>query len=635
MTTQPPISHALVLPDLDFLEWFKAAEPYTKAFQRVAVVRSPSGNDLNRFRNVTAVQAPGVWVGNDALSHIRRIYPTVVRVDVIRVATSQELAAILQQRINLLDRYGEKLSPGNISDRFTLDWPSDARPARISRGFNDMADGKRHEGLDIFAPPSAPIRAGAPGIITSVVRQPNALNGVGPYVQVSTTLSGQQYVTTYARLVNIRVTIGQTVKVGDVLGDSGGDPVKLIVQQPGKGLGGYILPDVVDPTMMIYWQGLRLKINVTGLRLRERPGTDFKVIGQLTPYDRIESLEPHGRTLLKVGKENEWLKVRSPQTIEGFAAAQYLVADETGGINALNMTGVNLDILHGLGKPGPERMKGLGWVRFAYAVSMNRGSTDLDAAYNLYAPFIERYSKAGLKVILVLTHQTYGEGAGYVWPNMDTGKWRELTGRFADFARRIAARFVGKDQIAAYQIWNEQDTPMNVAAAAVPMTPTDYGYLLAETIKAIRAVDTKTSIITGGHVGGPFLGANYARATLSVMPSSIRPDAIACHSYGRGPVGNKYSPFGSIDEDVEAYGKVMPGAPVWITEWGVLDRPNDPPNEVADYAVGFVNRLKTLYSGKVVCAVWYGWADTMHNGFGLVNRSDQPKQPFYDRFLRA
>ena len=80
MTTQPVISHALVLPDMDFMEWFKVAEPYTKAFQKVAVVRSPSGNDLNRYRNVTAVQAPGVWIGNDALSHIRRVYPSVVRI---------------------------------------------------------------------------------------------------------------------------------------------------------------------------------------------------------------------------------------------------------------------------------------------------------------------------------------------------------------------------------------------------------------------------------------------------------------------------------------------------------------------------------------------------------------------------
>jgi hypothetical protein len=568
MTTQPPISHALVLPELDFMTWLKATDAYTKAFPRVVIVRSPAGNDLNRYRNITAVQAPGVWVGNDALSHIRRVYPMVVRVDVIRVATPTDLAAILQQRITLNDRYGDKLSPGNISDRFTLEWPSDARPARITRGFNDTnsVDGKPNEGLEIFAPIGTPIRASAAGIVTSVVRQTNNL-GYGQYIQVSTTLSGQNYVVTYARLNNIRVTIGQTLKVGDVIAESSADTIKLVVQQPGKGLGGYILADIVDPTMMIYWQGLLLKINVTGLRIRERAGTDFKVVGQLTPYDRIESLEPHGRTLLKVGQENQWIKIRSPQTVEGYAAAQYLVADETGGLNALNMTGVNLDILHRLGKPDSTRLKGTGFVRFAYAVSMGRGSTDLDAAYNLYAPYIQAYAKAGLKVILVLTHQTYGEGAGYVWPNMDTGKWRELTARFTDFARRIAARFVSTGWITAYQIWNEQDTPMSIASAAVPMQPTDYAYLLSETIKAIRAVDTKVKIITGGHVGGPFLGANYARATIAAMPSTIRPDAIACHSYGRGPVGNKYSPFGSIDDDVDAYSKVLAGAPVWITEW--------------------------------------------------------------------
>ena len=79
----------------------------------------------------------------------------------------------------------------------------------------------------------------------------------------------------------------------------------------------------------------------------------------------------------------------------------------------------------------------------------------------------------------------------------------------------------------------------------------------------------------------------------------------------------------------------LPGAQVWITEWGVLDHPGDPAGEVADYAIGTVSRLKNLYSGAVAAAVWYGWADTMHNGYGLVNPSDQPKQPLYDRFLKV
>jgi hypothetical protein len=634
MATQP-ISHALVLPDKDFMDWFKAAEPYTKAFERVAVVRSPAGNDLNRFRDVTAVQAPGVWVRDDALSHIRLVYLMVVRVDVIRANSPAELAAALQQRINLKDRYGERINPPHISDRFTLDWPSEARPARITRAFDHAVEGKKNEGIDVFAPKGTPIRAGATGTVATAVRQATA-QGYGQYVQISTTVSGQNYLVTYAQLQNIRVQMGQAVKLGDVIGESGWDQsVKVIVQQPGKGLSGYALPDVVDPTMMIYWQGIRLKTTATTLRIRERAGTVYDIKGNLKPSDRAETFEPHGRTLLKVGQPDQWIKLRSPAGIEGFASSEYLIADETEGFKALNMTGMNLDILHPLGGPGVDRMRGIGWVRFAYNVSMGRGSTDLNAAYNRYAPFIEVYSKAGLNVILVMTHQTFGEGGGYIWDRMDSSKWREFTAKYVDFLRQVAARFANKGLNISYQIWNEQDTPPEVAHAAVPIPARDYGYMLGEAIKAIRAVDTKAPIITGGHVGGPGKGAGYARAALAAMPSNVRPDAIACHSYGRGPVGSKYSVFGSIDDDVQAYSAIMPGAQILITEWGVLDFPGDPASQVSDYAIGFISRLKNLYSGKVAGALWYAWADSMHNGYGLVNTSDQPKQPLYDRFLKA
>ncbi len=630
-----PISHALVLPDRDFLSWYRAAEPYTKAFERVAVIRSPAGNDLNRFRSVTAVQAPGVWVQNDAVAHIRRVYPMVVRIDLIRAATPADLARILQERIAQKDRFGERAGSAHLFDRFTLEWPSDARPARIVRGFNaDLGGGRRNEGLDIFAPEGTTIRAAAAGTVATVVQQPTAL-GYGQYVQIASSVGGETYLVTYGLLTNISVRMGQKVAVGDVLARSSQDQIKLTVQHPGKGLQGYILPDVVDPTMMIYWQDMRLKITVSGLRLRERPGTDFKVLAMLRPSDRLETLEPHGRTLLKLGVKDQWLRVRSPQSVEGFAASEFLVADETAAINALNLTGMNLDMLHPLGKPDAARLKGLGWVRFTYNVSMDRGATDLNAAYNFFAPHIERYVKAGLKVILVLTHQTYGEGQGYVWPQMDSGRWRELTARFADYANKIAARFAGRDLIAVYQIWNEQDTPSGVAHAAVPMPPGDYAHLLTQAIRAIRGADAKVTIITGGHVGGPGNGANYARATLAAMPSSVRPDGIAIHSYGRGPAGSPYSPFGSIDEDIDTYSQVLPGAPVWITEWGVLDQPNASASDVAQYALGFIDRIKRLYSGKTAAAVWYAWADGMHNGYGLVDRNDRPKQPLHDRFLRA
>ncbi|MBZ0275833.1 MAG: peptidoglycan DD-metalloendopeptidase family protein, partial [Anaerolineae bacterium] len=454
-----PISHALVLPDDNFASWYSAVEPYTKMFERVAVIRSPRGNDLNRFRNVTAVQAPRVWVDNNALGHIRRTYPLVVRVDVIPANTPDDLARVLQARIAAVDRFGEKSNQdGHISDRFVLAWPSDGLPARISRRFDDRTGGvPPNEGLDIYAGISGTIRASASGVVALIVREPTAI-GYGQYVQIASHLNTENYLVTYAHLQNIAVRLGQSVEAGDIIGEAATESIKLIVQKPGGGKAGYILPDVVDPTLMIYWHELRLRSTSNGLRIRERAGKEFRVIGQLYIQDRFETLEPHGHALQKVGIEGQWVKVRSPQNIEGFSAAEYLAAGDFSNIQALNVTGINLDLQHRLGQPDPSRMKGAGWVRFAYNVSMGRGSTDLNAAYDLYAPYIERCAKAGLKVLLVLTHQTYGEGAGYVWPNMDSNRWNELAGRFSDFAGKIATRFAGKDQVTAYQIWNEQDT---------------------------------------------------------------------------------------------------------------------------------------------------------------------------------
>jgi hypothetical protein len=633
-----PISHALVLPDKDFLAWLRATEPYTRAFERVAVIRSPAGNDLNRFRNITAVQTPGVWFQNDAVKHIRRSYPMVVLIDVVRANTPDELTRALASRITNRDRYGEQQNADNhLFNRFTLEWPSDGRPARILRGFGEVAENNRkNEGLEIYAPRGVDIQAGAAGSVATVVRQPTA-QGYGQYVQIATTLAGQNYLVTYTDLQNIAVNMGQTIKVGDVIGQSGADRIKLIVQAPGKGQSGYALPDVIDPLPLIYWQDIRLRSTENRLRIRQRAGTEFDVLAQVNTTENLETLEPHGRTLQKVGQENEWIKLRTPAGIEGFGAAWFLEAVGQDDAPSANITGLNLDILHPLGKPDPARLKGAGWVRFAYNVSMGRGSTDLDAAYNLYQPHIRRYAEAGIKVLLVLTHQTFGEGAGYNWKEMDTARWRDLTGKYADVVRRIAQRFAGRNQVAAYQIWNEQDTPPDLAFAAVPMPANDYGYLLGEAIRAIRSVDQSVKIITGGHVNGPKQARQYAQKAFSVMPDGIRPDGVAFHPYGRKAPNSDtpYGPFGTIEGAMAEYVRALPDAPVWISEWGVLDHPNDPVDRVTQYATDFLSFLRSKYRSRVAAAIWYAWADGMHNGYGLVSANDQPKQPLYDRFLKG
>ena len=55
-----------------------------------------------------------------------------------------------------------------------------------------------------------------------------------------------------------------------------------------------------------------------------------------------------------------------------------------------------------------------------------------------------------------------------------------------------------------------------------------------------------------------------------------------------------------------------------------------PPRRTAD---GFIDICLNDYRGMVACAVWYAWADTMHNGYGLVRSDSSPRQPLYNHFL--
>lgn len=633
------ISHALVLPDQAFNDWYRAAETYLRTFERVVVVRSPAGNDLNRYRDITAVQTPGVWINNDAVAHIRRAYPNVVRIDVIRANTPDALRTALNERASRNDRYAEWLNDGHINDRFILRWPSEAQPARIVKAFNlDLGGGRRNEGVDVFTVPGGDLRAAVDGVVSLVQRQPNAALGYGQYVQITTRFNNQDYVVTYTHLQDIAVSVGQRVKVTDLIGKAAGAFSRLVVQAPG-GSAGYVLPNVVNPTNMIYWDTLRLRPTVDGLRVREKPGMDFRAIGQVYVLDTLESLELPGRTLQKLGESNSWLKVRTPSRMEGYVAAWFLQTIPPDQLTG-NLNGMNLDLRHPRGAPAADRMKGLGWLRLPYKSTRSQGFPSLNDAHNFYQPRLESYARAGFKTMVILTHQTYGEGAGYFWPSMyaeDRAKWREFVPQFAETCRQIAARYAGRNLVHAYQIWNEQDTPFAFAQAAVPIQPEDYAYMLTECIKAIRTADQQVKIITGGHMSGPVTGANYARATIAAMPAGIRPDGIACHSYGRGAPDSpeRFRHFGLVDEDINRYGAIMRSVPIWITEYGVLDHPEIPASEVAEYGVSFVRYLRTNFSRRVASAMWYAWADGMHNGYGLVNEADQPKQPLYDRYLKA
>ena len=218
---------------------------------------------------------------------------------------------------------------------------------------------------------------------------------------------------------------------------------------------------------------------------------------------------------------------------------------------------------------------------------------------------------------------------------MHSGRWYELTSSYANIVGRIAAQFAGLDLVYAYQIWNEQDTAISQARAAVPMPVNDYAHLLTQSIKAIRQVDSDVQIITGGHVSGPDNGSIYAQATLNAMPQDTRPDGIAIHPYGNGPAGSPFTRFATINYVIRKFRPILPGKPLWITEWGVLDyQGNDSiAGQVSQYATGFLNILEQDFPRQIAAAIWYAWADGMDNGYGLVRYDGSPRQPLYDKFL--
>lgn len=401
------------------------------------------------------------------------------------------------------------------------------------------------------------------------------------------------------------------------------------------------------------------------LRVRLAP-VDGEPIGQIHMADAVRSLEPAAETRAKIGQDGEWLKIRLVDGREAYTAAWYLKIHEgelpaapvvkaspgkmaapvdmskvkpanLKDLDLANITGMNLDARHPLGTPDPAALTGMGWVRFGYDVSDKKGSEDIDAAYNFYKPLIERYARAGFKVLLCFTHQTYGEGKNKYWPwnEMTTAKWQDLTAKFTEMVGRIVRQYAGQNLVHAYQIWNEMDAHIG-AVASVPMLPNDYAIVLGETIKAIKGADPSAFVITGGHTGGPGRGSDYARETMRFLPAGVKPDGIAFHPYGRGITqpAPPYTIFGHIDDSLKQYGSILPDTPLWITEWGVLDRPHDNPADILNYAAGVVKHVKANWTGKVASMMWYAWAMGMHNGYGLVNGQNQPLQPLNDGFRK-
>jgi murein DD-endopeptidase MepM/ murein hydrolase activator NlpD len=114
-----------------------------------------------------------------------------------------------------------------------------------------------HEGSDYdiltsLLDSKEPVRCVYDGVVFDVGY---SASGYGVYVTVRHERNGSAFYTTYAHLDGAAVEVGDTIKMGDPVGEightgAGGgnyEHVHLVLQVPGYGLSGYYMSDVVDP----------------------------------------------------------------------------------------------------------------------------------------------------------------------------------------------------------------------------------------------------------------------------------------------------------------------------------------------------------------------------------------------------
>ncbi len=261
-------SHIILLPQGADWEWYEAIRDYMLHF-RVTVTQSAddAGSFHGASHTITVVDVPGGWPGN-IVDWLEENYPDAA-LDVVQVGDTQALTAILDERVETEDRYGER-------QVLRLSWPTDV-DARINQHFaaqpwlyRQWPQTPGHEGTDIHAPRDTPLLACADGAVYFVdVSHPNQPQTYpyGNQVRIKHLFGKQVYRTIYAHLKRVdvqtgeRVARGQQIGLADATGNvigQDGSHLHLSCLWDGAQTDGY-RPDLVDPELYLVWpDGRRL-----------------------------------------------------------------------------------------------------------------------------------------------------------------------------------------------------------------------------------------------------------------------------------------------------------------------------------------------------------------------------------------
>jgi predicted flap endonuclease-1-like 5' DNA nuclease len=411
-------------------------------------------------------------------------------------------------------------------------------------------------------------------------------------------------------------------------------------------------PDVEEPATHVLVESPEL-----GLRLRAGPGTQYERIWWMDHETVLTSLEDPETTGRKVGKQGEWIHVRTPARYEGYAAAWYLrrpeQEDERQPARASEVpTGVSPHIfgIHAVTLADDpyarDRIRGLyegtgkrGWIFFTETIGRHPHNIRL-------VPEIRRrlwdWADKGYGVIVRLNH-------GY-----EPGGTLPVAHYYDDFAA-TAARWASlylkdpdRPSISyawTVQIGNEQNNPREHPGGfehpIEHITPERYTEAFNRTYAAIKRV-VPNAIVCPGAVdpynympwhqqdGRRWRPLDYFEEMMDNIESL---DGVILHAYTHGPdvdlvthlkrFGNGSGPLGDHYYDFQTYRLFMArvpakwrSTPAYITEMNHIHRP------AGEHDQGWVNQnigwVRAVYAEidrwnrqpyvqQIRCGLLYRW----------------------------
>ncbi len=232
---------------------------------------------------------------------------------------------------------------------FKLHWPVDSR--RVNQYFGENPESYKpfglpgHEGVDLYALNGANIYAAADGEVVQADFPSN--HPYGRQIRLKHLLGGKTVFTIYGHLSELLVNKGQMVSAGELIGkadntgNSFGSHLHLTLKIDGAKTQGYPA-GIVDPwpylqdsleeepepvTPLPPPSGIRV-FTMMELNLRASPSTTARIIAGLPAGETLEVLGGADDVRSKIGKQDQWLQVRSASGQAGFVAAWFVQSTE-------------------------------------------------------------------------------------------------------------------------------------------------------------------------------------------------------------------------------------------------------------------------------------------------------------------